>query len=40
MREWIEFHRLMGVERFFLYDHDSVDDHRLGNWPPTSRRAW
>jgi glycosyl transferase family 92 len=28
MREWIEFHRLMGVERFFLYDHDSVDDHR------------
>jgi hypothetical protein len=28
MREWIEFHRLVGVERFYLYDHDSVDDHR------------
>jgi hypothetical protein len=28
MREWIEFHRLVGVERFFLYDNFSVDDHR------------
>jgi Glycosyltransferase family 92 len=27
LREWIEFHRLMGVERFFLYDHRSSDDH-------------
>jgi hypothetical protein len=27
LREWIEFHRLVGVERFFLYDHDSADDH-------------
>jgi hypothetical protein len=26
LREWIEFHRLVGVERFFLYDHDSTDD--------------
>lgn len=26
--EWIEFHRLMGVERFFLYDNGSSDDHR------------
>ena len=26
--EWIEFHRLVGVERFFLYDHFSVDNHR------------
>ena len=25
--EWIEFHRLMGVERFFLYDNGSADDH-------------
>ena len=23
--EWIEFHRLMGVERFFLYDNGSTD---------------
>jgi hypothetical protein len=27
LREWVEFHRLVGVERFFLYDHESVDDH-------------
>ena len=27
LREWIEFHRLVGVERFFLYDNGSVDDH-------------
>jgi hypothetical protein len=24
LREWIEFHRLVGVERFFLYDHEEV----------------
>ena len=28
LREWIEFHRLAGVERFFLYDNESTDDHR------------
>jgi hypothetical protein len=28
LREWIEFHRLVGVERFFLYDNFSVDYHR------------
>ncbi len=33
MREWIEFHRLMGVERFFLYDHYSGDDHRAALAP-------
>ncbi len=27
LREWIEFHRLVGVERFFLYDNASHDDH-------------
>jgi hypothetical protein len=27
-REWIEFHRLVGVERFFLYDHESTDSSR------------
>ncbi len=27
LREWIEFHRLAGVERFFLYDNFSEDDH-------------
>ncbi len=25
LREWIEFHRLVGFERFFLYNHASVD---------------
>jgi hypothetical protein len=28
LREWIEFHRLVGVERFFLYDNESKDEHR------------
>jgi hypothetical protein len=28
LAEWIEFHRLAGVDRFFLYDNGSVDDHR------------
>jgi hypothetical protein len=27
LREWIEFHRLVGVERFFLYDTGSTDAH-------------
>ena len=27
LAEWIEFHRLVGVERFFLYDNLSQDDH-------------
>jgi hypothetical protein len=27
LEEWIEFHRLVGVEKFFLYDHLSTDDH-------------
>jgi hypothetical protein len=28
LREWVEFHRLVGVEKFFLYDNESADDHR------------
>jgi hypothetical protein len=27
LREWIEFHRLVGAERFFLYDNRSEDHH-------------
>jgi hypothetical protein len=27
LAEWIEFHRIVGVERFLLYDHESTDDH-------------
>ena len=26
LAEWIEFHRLVGVERFYLYDNKSTDD--------------
>ena len=28
LREWVEFHRLVGVERFFLYNNNSGDEHR------------
>jgi hypothetical protein len=28
LREWVAFHRLVGVERFFLYDNGSEDGHR------------
>jgi hypothetical protein len=28
MAEWIEFHKLVGVERFFLFNNLSSDDHR------------
>jgi Glycosyltransferase family 92 len=28
LAEWLEFHLLVGVERFFLYDNDSDDEHR------------
>ena len=28
LREWVELHRLAGVERFFLYDNRSADKHR------------
>ena len=27
LREWVEFHRLVGVERFYLYDTGSTDEH-------------
>ena len=28
LREWVEFHRLVGVERFYLYNNRSTDNHR------------
>src|SRR5688572_25328412 len=28
LAEWIEFHCLVGAERFFLYDNGSTDNHR------------
>jgi hypothetical protein len=28
LREWLEFHRLVGVEHFFLYNNRSTDEHR------------
>lgn len=27
LREWIEFHRLVGIEHFYLYDNNSSDDY-------------
>jgi Glycosyltransferase family 92 len=33
LREWVAFHQLVGVERFFLYDNFSVDDHRAALAP-------
>lgn len=27
LREWIEFHRLVGVQRFYLYNNSSTDDY-------------
>jgi hypothetical protein len=33
LREWVEFHRLVGVERFFLYNNDSEDEHRAALAP-------
>ena len=27
LREWVAFHRVVGVDRFFLYDNASEDDH-------------
>ena len=28
LAEWLEFHRVVGVERFFLYDNESTDGYR------------
>ena len=28
LREWLEFHRIVGVEHFYLYDNDSSDETR------------
>ena len=33
LAEWVTFHRLMGVQRFYLYDHGSVDDWRAALAP-------
>ena len=27
LKEWIEFHKLQGVEHFFLYNNNSTDDY-------------
>lgn len=36
LAEWIEFHRLVGVEHFFLYDNLSTDEKSmLGGAGPT-----
>jgi hypothetical protein len=37
LREWVEFHKLVGVERFYLYDNSSVDESRSVLAPFESR---
>ena len=37
--EWIAFHRLMGVEHFFLYDNGSVDNPRSNSRPTWTKVA-
>jgi Glycosyltransferase family 92 len=37
LHEWIEFHKLIGAERFFLYDNGSIDDSRAVVVPYVSR---
>jgi hypothetical protein len=37
LREWIEFHRLVGAERFFLYNNLSTDSHREALAPYVSQ---
>ena len=27
LKEWLDFHRLVGVEKFFLYNNDSSDEY-------------
>lgn len=33
LREWVMFHHIVGVERFYLYNHASADDHRAALEP-------
>src|SRR5262249_58542936 len=33
LAEWVSFHRVQGVERFYLYDNRSSDDWRGGRGP-------
>ncbi len=38
LREWIEYHILMGVEHFYVYDHNSTDD-SAAIWQPYIERG-
>ena len=42
LREWAAFHRLVGVEHFFIYDNGSTDDtvRMLGDMPDVTVRHW
>lgn len=33
LREWVAFHKIVGVERFYLYDNRSDDEHRAALAP-------
>ena len=28
LQEWIEYHKMLGVEKFFIYDNESADNTR------------
>ncbi|GMO23401.1 MAG: hypothetical protein Ta2B_02600 [Termitinemataceae bacterium] len=34
IKEWIEYHRLVGVDRFYIYDDNSTDNLRGGGGTP------
>jgi len=42
LREWIEFHKLVGAERFFLYDNESSDGSReiVESYPEVIAYDW
>ena len=40
LREWIEFHRLVGVERFFLYNNRSTDTTWAYYSPTSTPGSW
>ena len=31
LKEWIEYHKLIGVEHFYVYDNESSDDTKIVN---------
>lgn len=40
--EWLAFHEIVGVDRFFIYDNESTDRTRLilETWPTVTWKSW